>query len=89
MYGIGIYTLMAILDVYNVTVTVLHYTVKKRPLDKEEQSDSNNLYDDVTPTPKKVAKSRKVVKKSQISAPILHNSSVSPCVTLSNCICAL
>ena len=51
--------------------------VKKRQLDKEEQSDSNNLYDDVTPTPKKVAKSRKVVKKSQISAPIPHNSSVS------------
>lgn len=84
----GIYTLMATLDMYNVTV--LCYTVKKRPLDKEEeQSDSNNLYDDVTPTPKKVAKSRKVVKKSQISAPILHNSSVSPCVTFSNCICAL
>ena len=57
---------------------VMLVTVKKRHLDKEEkQSDSNNLYDDVTPTPKKVAKSRKVVKKSQISAPILHNSSVS------------
>ena len=52
--------------------------VKKRPLEKEDdKDDNNNLYDDVTPTPKKVAKTRKVVKKSQISAPILHNSSVS------------
>ena len=50
-----------------------HYTVKKAAKD----SDSNSLYDDVTPTPKKVAKTRKVVRKSQISAPILHNSSVS------------
>ena len=58
--------------------------VKKRPLEKEDdKDDNNNLYDDVTPTPKKVAKARKLVKKSQISAPILHNSSVS-CYTTMN-----
>ena len=38
---------MATLVVYNVTLFC--YTVKKRSLDKEgEQSDSNNLYDEVT-----------------------------------------
>ena len=49
---------------------------------KGEQSDGNNfLYDDVTPTPKKATKARKTVRKSQISGPILHNSSVSSCTT--------
>lgn len=62
-------------------VIVRTLLAKRRAVDKEgEHSDSNNfLYDDITPTPKKVTKARKVVRKSQISAPILHNSSVSSC----------
>ena len=42
-----------------------------------EEQDDNKFCDDVTLTPKKVAKTYKLVKKLQISAPMLHNSSVS------------